>query len=187
MRATALFSLLVVSAVLAAPGAFTQSGSPRPSDIVQPSAYVSLEPVPRGRAFEIAVVAHIRAGYHINAHKPTLDYLIPTEVTPSLPQGIALSDAAYPEGQMMKFPFSATQLKVYEGDAVIRLRMRAAADAALGPRDVPLLLEYQACNDHSCLPPVKVPVTAHLEIAPAGTAATPAHPEVFATTPAHPH
>ena len=69
---------------------------------------------------------------------------------------------------MMKFPFSPTQLKVYEGEVVFRLNMRAAADATLGPRDIPLQLEYQACNDRSCLPPVKVPVTAHLEIAPRG-------------------
>jgi len=141
--------------------------------------------VPRGRAFEIAIVAHIHAGYHINAHKPTLDYLIPTEVTPALPQGITLSEALYPEGQMIKFPFSATQLKVYEGDAVFRLRLRATADAALGSQDIPLQLEYQACNDRSCLPPVKIPVTAHLEIAPAGAVASPVHPEIFRVPAGH--
>src|SRR5271169_3863938 len=112
MRAAAFFAALIAPFVIAAPFAAAQNATPRPSEIVQPSAYVSLAPVPRGRAFEIAVVAHIRDGYHINAHKPTLDYLIPTEVTPALPKGITLISAVYPEGQMMKFPFSATQLKV---------------------------------------------------------------------------
>jgi thioredoxin:protein disulfide reductase len=187
MRAAAFFAALAVPALLSVPGATAQTESLRPNEIVQPSAYVSLAPVPRGRAFEIAIVAHIHAGYHINAHKPTLDYLIPTEVTPALPQGIALTDAVYPEGQMMKFPFSPTELKVYEGQAVFRLRLHATADATLGPRDIPLQLEYQACNDRSCLPPVKVPVTAHLEIAPAGAAATPAHPEIFSIPAGHSH
>ncbi|HYB60017.1 MAG TPA: protein-disulfide reductase DsbD domain-containing protein [Methylomirabilota bacterium] len=185
MRLEAFLAALIAPALLSAPCATAQSGNPRPNEIVQTSAYVSLAPVPRGRAFEIAVVAHIRAGYHINAHKPTLDYLIPTEVTPALPQGITISDAVYPEGQMMKFPFSPTELKVYEGEAVFRLHMHAAADATLGPRDIPLQLEYQACNDRSCLPPVKVPVTAHLEIAPAGAVANLAHPEIFSIPSGH--
>jgi thiol:disulfide interchange protein DsbD len=185
MRASALFVALIAPVVIASTCALAQTEIPRPSEIVQPSAYVSLAPVPRGRAFEIAVVAHIRAGYHINAHKPTLDYLIPTEVTPALPQGITLTGVAYPEGQIVKFQFSATELKVYEGDVVFRLRLRAAANAALGPLDIPMQLEYQACNDRSCLPPVKIPVTPHLEIAPAGAAATPVHPEIFRVPAGH--
>jgi thioredoxin:protein disulfide reductase len=187
MRASAFFAALIVPALLSAPSATGQTENLRPNEIVQPSAYVSLAPVPRGRAFEIAVVAHIHTGYHINAHKPTLDYLIPTEVTPTLPQGITLIEAVYPEGQMMKFPFSPTQLKVYEGDASIRLRLRAAPDAPLGSQDISLQLGYQACNDRSCLPPVKIPVKAHLEIAPAGSVASPTHPEIFTIPAAHPH
>jgi len=185
MRAAASFGALIASAAIAATCATPQGGTLRPSDVVQPSAYVSLAPVPRGRAFEIAVVAHIHSGYHINAHKPTLDYLIPTEITSALPKGITLSESVYPEGQMMKFTFSETQLKVYEGDVVFRLHLRAAADAALGPVDLPLQLEYQACNDRSCFPPVKLPVTAHLEIAPAGSSANPIHPEIFRVPAGH--
>jgi thiol:disulfide interchange protein DsbD len=185
MRAAAFFAALIAPALLAAPRATAQTETLRPNEIVQSSAYVSLAPVPRGRAFQIAVAAQIHAGYHINAHKPTLDYLIPTDVTPALPQGITLSESVYPEGQMMKFAFSKTQLKVYEGDVIFRLHLRAAADAALGPQDITLQLEYQACNDRSCLPPVKVPVTAHLEIAPAGAAASPVHPEIFKVPTGH--
>ena len=185
MRRAAYFAALLASVVMAAIGAAAQTETLRPSEIVQPSAYVSLAPVPRGRAFELAVVAHIHAGYHINAHEPTFDYLIPTQVTPALPQGITLTEAEYPEGQMLKFAFSATQLRVYEGDVVFRLHLRAAADAALGSQDISLLLEYQACNDRSCFPPVKVPVTAHLDIAPVGAAAIPAHPEFFRVPAGH--
>jgi len=185
MRASACFAALIVSIVAAGTCATPQPETLRPSDVVQASAYVSLTPVPRGRSFEIAVVAQIHSGYHINAHKPTLDYLIPTEVRPALPKGITLASAVYPEGQMTKFPFSETELNVYEGDVVFRLHLRADADAALGPADLPLELEYQACNDRSCFPPVKLPVTAHLEIAPAGSVATPTHPEIFRAPAGH--
>jgi len=179
MRPSIFLPFLVACIAYSTPHATGQTEGPRPNEIVQSSAYISMEPVPRGRTFEIGVVAHIRDGYHVNAHKPSLDYLIPTEVRPSLPQGITLSSAIYPEGQMLRFPFSATLLRVYEGNVVFRLRLVAEENAPLGSQEIPMQLEYQACNDHACLPPVKIRITAHLEIAPAGAASTPMHPEVF--------
>ena len=43
-------------------------------------------------------------------------------------------------------------------------------------------LRYQACNDRACLPPVKLPVTAELQIAAAGAKAVAQHPNVFGKT-----
>src|SRR6267378_4942212 len=53
--------------------------------VLQPQAYVSIQPVPRGHAFEIAVVAKISPGFHINAHEPSEEYLIPTKIMADLP------------------------------------------------------------------------------------------------------
>src|SRR5712691_10476585 len=46
-----------------------QIGVPRANTLVTPSAYVSLEPVPRSRTFEIAVVLKVREGFQVNAHE----------------------------------------------------------------------------------------------------------------------
>jgi Disulphide bond corrector protein DsbC len=150
--------------------------------VVTPRVYVSLEPVPRGREFQIAVVANIASEYHMNSHKPTDPYLIPTSLTPVLPGGFELLDTIYPNGHLEKFVFSPDKpLDVYSGSVTLRLRVQAKEDAALGTATIPMTLRYQACNQTSCLPPVKLPVQAKFEVVPVGSAAREVHSEIFAT------
>lgn len=150
------------------------------SQVVTPRIYVSLEPVPRGREFQIAVVANIASEYHMNSHKPTDPYLIPTTLTPVLPSGFELLDTIYPNGHAEKFVFSPDKpLDVYTGSVTLRLRIQAKQDAALGTATIPMTLRYQACNQTTCLPPVKLPVQAKFEVAPGGSAAREVHSEIF--------
>lgn len=166
--------------LLIAVGTNAQSGILAPASVVKPRAYASLQPVPRGKQFEIAVVANIVAGYHVNSHHPTDPYLIPTTVSAELPKGFQLVDTIYPPGQEKKFPFSPDKpLNVYSGTFTLRLKVTAGNSAALGPAEIPLTLRYQACNDAACLPPVKLPVSAKIEIAAANAKAHPLHPEIF--------
>ena len=156
---------------------------PPAAKVLQPEAYVSLQPVPRGRAFEIAVVAKISPGFHINAHMPSEDYLIPTKITADLSPGVFLVETAYPRGVMRAFRFSKTPMRVYEGSITVRMKLRATWAAPLGPHKLALTVGYQACNQDACLPPTKLPVTADLEIAAADTPARPVHADIF-TSPA---
>jgi DsbC/DsbD-like thiol-disulfide interchange protein len=183
-RGVALFALCAVACLLVWPApASGQSGILAPATVVKPHAYASLEPVPRGKQFEIAVVAKIVPGYHVNSHKPTDPYLIPTTITAELPNGFQLVDTIYPPGQEKKFPFSPDKpLNVYSGSVTLRLKVTADKDAALGAATIPMTLRYQACNDAACLPPVKIPVDVKLEVANAGAKAHPTHPEIFKPT-----
>jgi DsbC/DsbD-like thiol-disulfide interchange protein len=180
-----LCSVLLAAAVLAAAfgnGALAspQDALPNPASIVKPHAFVSLDPVPRGSAFEVAVVVEIARGFHMNSHKPSEEYLIPTTLTPQLPAGFQLTGTVYPNGRIEKFAFSPDKpLNVYTGSVTLKLRLLAKADAPLGGATIPMTLRYQACNDAACLPPVKVPVSVQLNVAAAGTKAQPAHPEIF--------
>ena len=162
------------------PRAGAQSAMVSAASIVKPKAYVSLQPVPRGKEFQVAVVAQIARGYHVNSHKPTDVYLIPTTVTPQLPTGFQLVDTIYPDGKLETFAFSPDKpLDVYSGSVTLRLRLTAQADAALGPATIPLTLRYQACSESTCLPPVKMPVSVKLDVAAANASARPLHPEIF--------
>lgn len=152
---------------------------PRAADVVKPRAYVSLEPVPRGRTFEIAVVAEIASGFHINANKVMEDYLIPTTLDAELPKGFRVVETRYPEGQLQKFDFSEKMLNVYDGRVTLRLKAQALAGAPLGNASHTLTLRYQACNDRACLPPVRIPVPVEFVVAEAGAKAKPANPEIF--------
>ena len=147
--------------------------------IVQPQAYVSLQPVPRVHSFEIALVAKISSGFHVNAHEPSEEYLIPTKVTADLPGGVSLVETDYPRGVMRAFRFSKTPLRVYEGSFTIRMKLRVGSSAPLGPQKLGLTVGYQACNQDSCLPPTKVPVTANVEIAAVGAPTHPANADIF--------
>ncbi len=157
---------------------------PRASSIVEPRVYVSLAPVPRGRTFEIAVVGNILPGFHINAHEVLQDFLIPTSLEAELPPGFRALATLYPPGVLRRFKFSAAKMSVYEGSATLRMKLHVPSDAPLGALQLPLTLRYQACNEEACLPPVKIAVTADLQIAAAGAPSHPAFPEIFTTKPA---
>jgi Disulphide bond corrector protein DsbC len=168
--------------VLCGGAARAQESAPVPNaaSIVKAHSFVSLVPVPRGKEFQAAVVAEIRSGYHVNSHKPTDEYLIATTVTPQLPAGFKLVDTIYPAGRQQKFSFSPDKpLDVYTGSVTFKLRLMTSADAPLGTVNVPAVLRYQACNDTTCLPPVKIPVDLHVEVAAAGAAPQAMHPEIF--------
>ncbi len=179
MRPLHRFGLCAALALVTLP-ARAQSNIPRGKDVVAPRVYASLEPVPRGRSFELAVVMKIRPGFHVNAREVSADYLIPTDLKAELPQGFRAGNATYPKGTLRKFSFSPDKpLNVYEGTAVVRLTLTALADAPLGPQRIPLKLRYQACSHEICLPPVTLTLEAPLEIAPTGAAARAVHPEIF--------
>jgi len=162
-----------------APLALAQSSLPAASAVASPKTYVSLQPIPRGSTFEIGVVVGIMPGFHMNAHKVSEDYLIPTNLTAKLPAGIKEVDTLYPEGTNLKLSFSDKPLLVYTKQFIVRAKFSASATAPLGKMSLPFTLQYQACNDSACLPPVKIPVIAKIDIATAGTKARAMSPNIF--------
>jgi thiol:disulfide interchange protein DsbD len=156
------------------------SAAPRASAVVRTQTYVSLEPVPRGKEFQVAVVVEIARGFHMNSHHPSDAYLIPTAITPQIPAGFQLGDIIYPEGHAQKFSFSPDKpLDVYSGSVTLKLRLLTRTSAPLGGTAIPMILRYQACNDSTCLPPVKLPVEAKVVVAGADARGRVAHPEIF--------
>lgn len=167
-RAFVLLTMLTAGILAAGPAAGQDSKFPKASEIVKPQVSSPAGPVARGSAFSVTVTAEIRKGFHIQANKVLEDYLIPTTLEARLPGGVSLLDTMYPKAKLVKFPFNPKEMAVYEGNVELRIKLRADAAAPLGKVTVPLTLHYQACSDAACLPPVKLPLTATVEIAPAG-------------------
>jgi len=173
-------SALLLIIVSALPSAHPQIPSGR--EVVSPSAYVSLEPVARGGSFQLAVVLKIRPGFHINARKPSADYLIPTDLRANLPAGFkSAGEISYPKGELRTFAFTKTPLNVYQDKVVLRVPLTAQSDAPLGAQHIPLKLRYQACSNEVCLPPVTLDVDAPVTVAASAAGSRPAHPELFPT------
>ncbi|MBS1841203.1 MAG: hypothetical protein JSS69_01675 [Acidobacteria bacterium] len=170
------FFSLMVAAIAVSPK-IAAAQIPAAKDVVASTAYTSYEPVARGKEFQVAVVIKIRDGFHINARKPTLEYLIPTDLKVELPAGYKAGEVSYPGGTLKSFSFSKDEkLNVYTGKVVLYLKVTPPADAAPGAQHIPMKLRYQACNDSVCLPPVRQDVDAAFTVATTGKIA---HTEFF--------
>lgn len=170
--------VLYVLALLGVVPRIASAQIPNAKDVVTSAAYTSFDPVAPGKDFQIAVVLKIRDGYHINARKTTLDYLIPTDLKLELPAGFKAAEVNYPEGALKSFSFSTKgeKLNVYTGTVILRVRVTPASGVGLGAQHIPLKLRYQACSESICLPPVRQDVEASFATAATGK---PAHEEFF--------
>ena len=132
-----------------------------------------------GATAKAAVVAEIADGYHINDHKPTLDYLIPTEVVFDPSKEISTEKVDYPKGQLERFTFADESLSVYQGTLTVGVVLKVAPIAAAGDYALKGKLRYQACNDHACLPPTSVPVELTVKVVGASVRLKPENADVF--------
>src|SRR5579872_5564081 len=121
------------------------------SGVVKAQALLASDVVHPGSAVKLAVLAQIAQGFHINDHHPSLDYLIPTQVTFDNFAGLKAGQVVYPKGRLRKFAFVDSPISVYEGE--IRIGAKFEVDRSLRPGTYNLhgKLSYQACNDHACL------------------------------------
>jgi thiol:disulfide interchange protein DsbD len=54
---------------------------------------------------------------------------------------------------MRKFPFAEKELAVYEGEAIVKARVKADKSAQTGKRNLSAKLRVQACDDKVCYAP----------------------------------
>jgi cytochrome c biogenesis DsbD-like protein len=157
-----------------------ESQSVSGKDVLDPTAYVSFDPVARGMAFQVAVVLKIRPGFHVNAREVSADYLIPTDLRAEVPAGFKMADVIYPKGKLETFSFSKNKLlNVYTDTVTVRLPLAVLANAPLGAHKLAMKLRYQACSTEICLPPVTKEVEATINVVAGQPAAKPANAEYF--------
>jgi suppressor for copper-sensitivity B len=130
---------------------------------------------PGGVARLVAVV-DVQDGWHLQAHRPTFDYLIPTVLSVELPAGWPEAKVEYPAPIRYRFAFAEEELDVYEGRVRILAEVAVPADATPGEIAIAATLRYQACDDRQCLPPVERRAEATLVV---GAAGEPANAELF--------
>ena len=160
LAARALLALLAVDAdrVAAAP-AVVDAADP-PPDIDRParprpasSEPLQVEADPKrfrladGAEVTIDVEITVAPRYHVNAHEPGIDYLIPLEITLQNGAGLEI-EVAYPAGETYNGPEGV--MKVHHGTVTIPVTVRRVGPITGRPR---LMLSYQVCDDKVCLAP----------------------------------
>lgn len=171
----------------------TLTGESEP--ILTARTLVSHQEIAPGEVISLALRITMAPEWHINSALPLQDYLIPTRLRLTLPGGLTAGTIDYPAGRTI--PLLGEDMSVYESGDVIRVALAVAPDAVLGPREVRGTLEYQGCNDVSCLAPAEAELTwtfnvssasgpllnAEVFAAPSTRAQTSPSPPVAATVP----
>ncbi|MGH7496458.1 MAG: protein-disulfide reductase DsbD family protein [bacterium] len=154
-----------------------------PAEIVKPEVFFSFDRVYHGSVIRVAVVGQISEGWHINAHEPSEEFLIPTEIVLDALPGVTVEQVVYPEAVTRTFAFSETALAVYEAQAVIGLQLKIAENFAGERLILAGAIKYQACNDVSCLPPAEARFSSIVPIVGLDQPANLTHPDLFERIP----
>ncbi len=150
-----------------------------PAPVVSGHMVLDADEAHAGSSLKAAVVAEVAAGYHINDHVPSLDYLIPTELKLQADEPLSLGSIAYPKGRPEKFSFLDTPISVYQGKLLVGATLKVAADAKPGVYSLKGALKYQACNDRACLPPTSLPLALTVKVVPRSEAIKHINADVF--------
>lgn len=132
-------------------------------DVVQLNVVDKTIKVYQGEPVSVNLSIIINPTWHINSNKPNDDFLIPSEITAKA-SGLKLSTVKYPQAKDLKLSFSEEPVSVYEATSNAKLTFISNANAPLGKQKVIVTLDYQACNDVSCLPPNVTTTEFELEI-----------------------
>jgi uncharacterized protein len=94
---------------------------------------------------DVEIIMRIADGYHINAHEPGVDGLIPLTIE-AAGDGVELTPA-YPSGERMESAaFAVEPVMVYAGVIRVPVELKRRGDV----RRVRLIVTYQPCTDQAC-------------------------------------
>ena len=141
---------------VSAPNA-TEPPAIRSTDVVKANPQETT--LARGESGDAVVSLNITNGYHINANPPTYSYLKATELELQPAAGIAVQFITYPDPLTKKFPFAEKPLNVYEGETLVKARLKADASARPGKHNLLAKLRVQACDDKVCYAPGALDLT----------------------------
>ena len=148
-------------------------------NVVEIKAYNSMDKVYSGNEFKLAVKADISEGWHINSNKPHDDFLIPTKITIDTSKGFILKKVVYPNAQDVKLSFSDKPLSVWEGAIYFGAMVEASNDLKPGTYYIPFEVEYQSCNNQTCLAPTSARDTLAIQIVSKSEAVSEINQDVF--------
>lgn len=174
------FKILTILVILFSANIFAQFGMQE--NLVSLKVYQSQDKVHPGTQLKVAVKFNIEETWHINSNKPKEDYLIPTVLSiASENQAFNFAQVGYPAAKDLTFEFSETPLSVYEGEAFISGLLNVPEELKPGEYKATFKLDYQACNDATCLAPTSVEETVTIIVAAKNEPLTDTNKEIFSS------
>ena len=116
-----------------------------------------------GSQFQAVLKVNVEDSWHINSNQPNQDFLIPTKV--SVKSDVAaLTNVAYPKAKELTLDFSDKPVSVFSGKVKFNLTFSVSKNVKEGKYTVPVVVQYQACNDKTCMPPGDITTNLSLEV-----------------------
>jgi len=156
-RKNILVHTLIISLIFGLP-LFAQN-----QDVVKISVVDKSVKVNQGESVSVNLSITVNPTWHINSNKPNDDFLIPSEIT-AKSSGIKLTSVKYPQAQELKLSFSEKPVSVYDATWNAKLIFLTNSNTQVGKQIVLVTLDYQACNDVSCMPPNATTTEFELEV-----------------------
>ena len=129
----------------------------KPIDVVEIHPSPAVTRVKEGYSVSLTVKLDIKKGWHINAHTPLDSYLIPTNLLVDSSKDYSIGKISYPPAEIVKLAFSDDQLALYLDQAVLKATLTVPKRYSGTSMTIHGTVQYQPCNDQTCLFPVKKP------------------------------
>ncbi len=120
-----------------------------------------------GTTIHAALKVNIHGNFHVQSNKPLDEFLIPTVLTVSPPEGFTVRKVVYPDPLMINVPGLEEPQPGFEQEFVIGVVLEVARDVEPGEYPINSSLQYQACDDRYCLAPTTRELASELQVVPA--------------------
>ncbi|MFA5405475.1 MAG: protein-disulfide reductase DsbD [Ignavibacteria bacterium] len=153
-----LFYILIGLLILNSFSAFSQE-----TDHLSIKSFTNKEIYSDKDTQSIALKINIKEKFHINSYQVDDPSLITTSL--NLEMGdFTLLNTYFPADKLLKFEFSDSKIRVYEGENYIGLKLISAKTLQDGEYPVNLKFNYQACDNAVCYSPKTVEIKLNIKI-----------------------
>ncbi len=139
-------------------------------EVTEPVVWsIAPHPASRGGMPGVRVKAEIAPGYHLYSVTQEPGGPNPTIIAPAPGQlfGVMDSPRAWPKPQCLFDPKFGMETEYHVGSVIFDVHLRAEAGLLPGPREVVLQVEYQLCDEDTCLRPEVTELRTVVSVEPA--------------------
>lgn len=129
----------------------------KPEDVVNISANSKIIPQQDWLEINVSFILDIKNSWHINSNKPEDPSLTATVLKIDKSKEYAVQKISYPPAEFVKLQFSENELALFEEQAVIKAVLIIGKNFNRNELTLKGTLQYQPCNDQTCLFPVSKP------------------------------
>jgi len=113
----------------------------------------------------VTVVLAVDKGWHLYGQNPDIDFLVPSDVTITGPDGVTVGEVERPEPHRMTDPFLKKEVNTYTGQIRFRVPVTVTERMRSDSFVLRLTVDTQACDDSRCLPPEETSLQLPLAVA----------------------